>query len=193
MRAIFILCVFTIGLFSQDKPNPQNKEPQPGQGSNQNQQNPGTNQGQPQPAQNADQQGVLDKEYYEYYFTTLPDAGKLQKEKLESNLTRLFKTEIQKRDYPACKELLPQIKPASLKYEKVTSDSIWVRGIKDVLGYIRYTDHMYVVKYQKYLAFISFELDPAKYIQNPFQLELIFKKENIFDAKSSEPHQAETK
>jgi len=180
-----------MSLFSQDKTTPEKKDAMPPAA--ENKQNPPSSQPQNPPAQNTDQQGVLDKEYYEYYFTTIPDAGKLQKEKLEFNLTRLFKTEIQRRDFPACKDILPQIKPGSVKYEKVSPESIWVRGIKVALGYIRYTDHMYVVKYQKYFAFISFELDPSKYIQTPFQMELIFRKENIFDSKVPEPHPAESK
>lgn len=186
MRTILLFCVISMGLSAQTAtvtPVIEKKDPPV---SKEN-----TTQKEAQKDE-SEKQTVMDKEYYEYYFTTLPDSAKLKKEKLEFNLVKTFKTEINKRDYPACKELLPQINSKSIQYEKITSESIWVRGIKDVLGYLPYTDHMYIIKFQKYLAYVSFEMDPSKYVQAPFQMELIYKKDNIFDSKT-ENHPVETK
>ncbi|MBE7413445.1 MAG: hypothetical protein L6Q54_06585 [Leptospiraceae bacterium] len=186
MRTTLLFLAISIGIFAQDKQNAtvNEKKDQPSNSTENNQPK--------EQKKDSDQATVMDKEYYEYYFTTLPDSAKLKKEKLEFNLIKTFKTEINKRDYPACKDLLPQITAKSVQYEKVTPESIWVRGIKDVLGYLPYKEYMYIIKFQKYLAYISYETDPSKYVQAPFQMELIFKKDNIFDSKT-ESHPTETK
>ncbi|MCC6275640.1 MAG: hypothetical protein IT569_07270 [Leptospiraceae bacterium] len=188
MRTVLLFLVISIGLFAQDKPSspPAEKKDQPANTPE------NTQPKEPQKKESDSQAAVMDKEYYEYYFTTVPDSAKLKKEKLEFNLVKTFKSEINKRDYPACKDLLPQITSKSIQYEKVTSESIWVRGIKDVLGYLPYTEYMYIIKFQKYFAYVTYEMDPSKYIQAPFQMELIFKKDNIFDSKT-ENHPADSK
>ena len=189
MRTVLLFLAITFGVNAQNQPVTPVPVPADKKDSPVSAENPATKEPQKKESESS---SVMDKEYYEYYFTTVPDSAKLKKEKLEFNLVRTFKSEINKRDYPACKELLPQINSKSIQYEKVTSESIWVRGIKDVFGYLPYTEHMYIVKFQKYFAYVTYEMDPSKYVQAPFQMELIFKKDNIFDSKS-ENHPVETK
>lgn len=130
----------------------------------------------------------LDKEYYEYYFKTLPDNDKLEKSKLEYNLIRHLKLEIRKRDADRISsEELKKINSNSVRYERVFEDSIWMRGIRKQFQHLRFKDYMYVVVYEKYYCFISYEMNPSRYIQEPFQVQLIFQKENPFQTTLPQP------
>ena len=129
----------------------------------------------------------MDKNYYDFYFETLPDKRASEKAKLEANLVRIARDEIQRKDHTISKEALGQIKPATITYEKVTSESIWVRGIRDIFKHLKYTDYMYVVKHDKYYVYVSFVMDPGTYIQTPFQAEVLFKKENVFLSSPANP------
>ena len=129
----------------------------------------------------------MDKEYFEYYFETIPDRTKQQKAKLEYNLIRIIKREIKRKDPSVSDEMISAIKSETIKYEKLGKESYWLRGIKDIFKFIKYTDNMYIVKYDKYLVYMSFEMDPALYIQPPFQVEVIFKGEDLFENKVGTP------
>lgn len=138
----------------------------------------------PAPEENADihkkDASTLDKEYYEYYFRTIPDVGALEKAKLEYNLIRSFKLELRKREPSITQDYLKQIKAASIRYERVNSDSIWMRGIRNQMQHIRFQEYMYIVIYDKYFLYISYEINPSRYVMEPYQVQLIFQKENPF-------------
>ncbi|TGM88833.1 hypothetical protein [Leptospira licerasiae] len=124
----------------------------------------------------------LDKEYYEYYFKTLPNLDVLEKEKLEYNLIRSLKLELRKRDpEKMTSEELKKINANSVRYERVFEDSIWMRGIRKQMQYLKFKDFMFVIVYEKYYCFISYEMNPARYIQEPYQVQLIFKKDSAFN------------
>ncbi|TGK01952.1 hypothetical protein EHQ53_14530 [Leptospira langatensis] len=130
----------------------------------------------------------LDKEYYEYYFKTLPNTDTLEKEKLEYNLIRSLKLELRKRDAEKMNpEELKKVNASSVRYERVFEDSIWMRGIRKQLGHLKFKDYMFVIVYDKYYCFISYEMNPARYIQEPYQVQLIFKKENPFTSTLPQP------
>ncbi|EQA46421.1 hypothetical protein LEP1GSC050_0416 [Leptospira broomii serovar Hurstbridge str. 5399] len=124
----------------------------------------------------------LDREYYEYYFKTLPNTDIVEKAKLEYNLIRHLKLELRKRDaVKMTPEELKKVTSAAVRYERVFEDSIWMRGIRNQMKYIKFKDYMYVIIYEKYYCFISYEMNPSRYIQEPFQVQLIFQKENPFN------------
>ncbi len=130
----------------------------------------------------------LDKEYYEYYFKTLPNTDLLEKEKLEYNLIRSLKLELRKRDTQKMNpEELKKVNSRSVRYERVFEDSIWMRGIRKQLQHLKFREYMYVVVYEKYYCFISYEMNPARYIQEPYQVQLIFQKENPFHSTLPQP------
>ncbi|ASV07846.1 hypothetical protein ACO2J1_13595 [Leptospira interrogans] len=145
----------------------------------------------PAPEENADihkkDASTLDKEYYEYYFRTIPDVGALEKAKLEYNLIRSFKLELRKREPSITQDYLKQIKAASIRYERVNSDSIWMRGIRNQMQHIRFQEYMYIVIYDKYFLYISYEINPSRYVMEPYQVQLIFQKENPFFIKLPDP------
>lgn len=130
----------------------------------------------------------LDKEYYEYYFKTLPDIDQLEKAKLEYNLIRSLKLELRKRDTEKMNsEELKKVNASSVRYERVFEDSIWMRGIRKQMQHLKFREYMYVVVYDKYYCFISYEMNPARYILEPYQVQLIFKKENPFTTIPPQP------
>lgn len=117
----------------------------------------------------------LDRKYYEKHYKNLPSETAKTKAKLEYNLIRQLKREILGRDYS--KENLEKIKeiaPANIQYERVTRESKWVRGIKKALPHIKEMEYMYIVKYEKYICFINFHVNPENYISEPYQRELVF-------------------
>ncbi|PJZ70935.1 hypothetical protein CH373_07295 [Leptospira perolatii] len=124
---------------------------------------------------------ALDKEYYEYYFKTLPNTELIAKAKLEYNIIRSLKLELRKRDpQKMTLEELKKVTPGTIRYERVYEDSIWMRGIRNQMQEIKFQDYMYIVVYEKYYCYISYEMNPAKYVQEPYQVQLIFQKENPF-------------
>ncbi|PJZ57143.1 hypothetical protein CH367_10325 [Leptospira barantonii] len=130
---------------------------------------------------------TLDKEYYEYYFRTIPDIDALEKAKLEYNLIRSFKLELRRREPSVTQEYLKQIKAASIRYERVQGNSIWMRGIRNQMQHIRFQEYMYIVIYDKYFLYISYEMNPSRYVMEPYQVQLIFQKENPFFIKLPDP------
>lgn len=46
---------------------------------------------------------------------------------------------------------------------------------------------MFVIVYEKYYCFISYEMNPARYIQEPYQVQLIFKKDSAFNTTLPQP------
>ncbi|TGM07928.1 hypothetical protein EHQ76_04195 [Leptospira barantonii] len=130
---------------------------------------------------------TLDKEYYEYYFRTIPDVDALEKAKLEYNLIRSFKLELRRREPSVTQEYLKQIKAASIRYERVQGNSIWMRGIRNQMQHIRFQEYMYIVIYDKYFLYISYEMNPSRYVMEPYQVQLIFQKENPFFIKLPDP------
>lgn len=123
---------------------------------------------------------TLDKEYYEYYFRTVPDVDALEKAKLEYNLIRSFKLELRRREPSLSPDYLKQIKATSIRYERVLADSIWMRGIRNQMQHIRFQEYMYIVIYDKYFLYISYEMNPSRYVMEPYQVQLIFQKETLF-------------
>ncbi|ASV13395.1 hypothetical protein [Leptospira santarosai] len=130
---------------------------------------------------------ALDKEYYEYYFRTIPDVDALEKAKLEYNLIRSFKLELRRREPSLSPDYLKQIKAANIRYERVGADSIWMRGIRNQMQHIRFQEYMYIVIYDKYFLYISYEINPSRYVMEPYQVQLIFQKENPFFIKLPDP------
>ncbi|WP_039941090.1 hypothetical protein [Leptospira alexanderi] len=129
----------------------------------------------------------LDKEYYEYYFRTIPDVDALEKAKLEYNLIRSFKLELRRREPSLSPDYFKQIKATSIRYERVLADSIWMRGIRNQMQHIRFQEYMYIVIYDKYFLYISYEMNPSRYVMEPYQMQLIFQKENPFFIKLPDP------
>lgn len=130
----------------------------------------------------------LDKEYYEYYFKTLPNTDIIEKEKLEYNLIRSLKFELRKIDPEKMSpEELKKVNSSSVRYERVFEDSIWMRGIRKQMGFIRFREYMYVIVYDKYYCFISYEMNPSRYIQTPFQVQLIFKRDSNYNSTLPQP------
>jgi hypothetical protein len=122
----------------------------------------------------------LDKEFYTYYFLNLPkfeqkDTG--EDKKLSVNLIKAFKGEISKRD-PSLKNNLDDINLATVKYRRVSEDSVWMKRIKQVMGYIQFTQYMYIIKYRKYIALVTYKADPRLHIQTAHWVELIVGKDS---------------
>ncbi|EMM71570.1 hypothetical protein M9Y82_08865 [Leptospira weilii] len=130
---------------------------------------------------------ALDKEYYEYYFRTVPDVDALEKAKLEYNLIRSFKLELRRREPSLSPDYFKQIKATNIRYERVLADSIWMRGIRNQMQHIRFQEYMYIVIYDKYFLYISYEMNPSRYVMEPYQMQLIFQKENPFFIKLPDP------
>ena len=126
----------------------------------------------------------LDKEFFDYYVNTLPQKEKqtekgLERERLLSNLLGIFKKEIVRQDAQNGKEAVKGIDDKSMKYQKVTWESDWLRRLQKEIGKrdrvkLVFTDHMFFVRYQRYMAVLTFRIDPRKhYLSEAEQIELL--------------------
>jgi hypothetical protein len=118
----------------------------------------------------------LDKEFYTYYYLNLPKH--LQKEdkdkkKLQANILKVVKKEIEKRDRSVSKEELLEISVQNTKIKRVHEDSPWMKLLKKEIKYIQFTDFMYISKYKKYLILVIYSLDPEKHRLSPSQVEYL--------------------
>ncbi|MCB1177757.1 MAG: hypothetical protein KDK36_09280 [Leptospiraceae bacterium] len=122
----------------------------------------------------------LDKEFYVYYnyLNTQPKSDSREENKiLNTNLLKTFKGEIKLRDPENYRVIQEDINVATVKVKNVSKDSIWMKKIRKEVGYIQFTDFMYIIKYKNYLALILYEVDPKKHLITPNQLELIINRE----------------
>ncbi|MDX1958052.1 MAG: hypothetical protein SFU98_05735 [Leptospiraceae bacterium] len=121
----------------------------------------------------------LDKEFYVYYnYLNQPKSDPKEDNKvLHTNLIKSFKNEIILRDTPNCNKFLPDISVTTVRIKNVSKDSVWMKKIKKEVGYINFTEFMYIVKFQTYLALIIYEVDPKKHNISPQQVELIISKD----------------
>ncbi|WCL47714.1 hypothetical protein [Leptospira sp. GIMC2001] len=163
MKSIILIALFLFsgaGFIAQDVPNETN-----------------TTAGQPilNDEEEHDSAAGLDRDYYEKYYKYLPENMAKSKAKLEYNLIRNIKREIIGRDYSKANlELIKNINPSNIQYERVTRNSKWVRGIKKALPHILEKDYMYVVKHGVYTCFITFEVNPENYLFEPHYRELVY-------------------
>jgi len=124
----------------------------------------------------------LDRIYFETYYRNLPTDRAKSKAKLEYNLIYNLRREILARDYS--EENLKKVKeinPSNIRYERITRDSKWVRGMKKALPHLKEMEYMYIVKFEKYLCFINFHANPEDYILEPYQRELVFDGSDKYD------------
>ncbi|WP_411821403.1 hypothetical protein [Leptospira sp. 'Mane'] len=129
-----------------------------------------------------------DKEFYEYYYKTIAESQPLKKAKLEYNLIKALKKEITSRDTTKeAKESIKKIDSASIKYERVYRESKWVRGIMGQMPHISSRDFMFIVKYDKYMCFVSYDVNPESYLQEARQAQLIFEGKDKFEIAIPKP------
>ncbi|TGN14542.1 hypothetical protein [Leptospira ilyithenensis] len=129
-----------------------------------------------------------DKEFYEYYYKTIAESQPLKKAKLEYNLIKALKKEIVSRDTTKeAKENIKKIDTSNIKYEKVYRESKWVRGFMGQLPHLTARDFMFVVKYDKYMCFVSFDVNPESYLQEARQSQLIFEGKDKFEISIPKP------
>jgi hypothetical protein len=125
----------------------------------------------------------LDKVFYQYYFFQKePDLDDLQKEQnstLKQNLIKAMKDEVFIRDPSNLQKAKEEIeKPdAKLKFKQVYKYSPWMKKIKREIGYIVFTDYMYIIQFQDYIALVLYQVDPKKHPMSPIAVELVIKKE----------------
>jgi len=132
--------------------------------------------------ENHDAKEGQDKEFYEYYYKTQAENLPLKKAKLEYNLIKTLKKEIMSRDYSkANMDLIKKIDGANIKYERVYRESKWVRGFLAQMPHLAVKDFMYVVKFDKYMCFMTFETNPESYLQEARQSQLIFSGTDKFE------------
>ena len=132
--------------------------------------------------ENHDAKEGQDKEFYEYYYKTQVENLPLKKAKLEYNLIKTLKKEILSRDYSKANiEAIKKIESSNIKYERVYRDSKWVRGVLAQMTHLSVKDYMYIVKYDKYMCFMTFETNPESYLQEARQSQLIFSGTDKFE------------
>ncbi|TGN19698.1 hypothetical protein [Leptospira idonii] len=132
--------------------------------------------------ENHDAKEGQDKEFYEYYYKTQAENQPLKKAKLEYNLIKTLKKEILSRDYSKeTIEAIKKIDASNVKYERVYRESKWVRGFMNQMPHLSTGDFMYIIKYDKYMCFITFDVNPESYLQPAKQSQLIFVGKDNFE------------
>lgn len=129
----------------------------------------------------------LDKLFYQYYFyqkePDLEDIQKEQSQTLKTNLIMALKNEVFIRDPANLSKASAEIEApdAKIRFKQVSRYSIWMKKIRKEIGYINFTDFMYIIQYDKYISLVLYEVDPKKHLLKPSQVELIIKKEGKKD------------
>lgn len=119
----------------------------------------------------------LDEEYYNDYLDSLPDERVATKRALEKNLLRVAQTIIPREDFKLGPEFAKTLTESDLKYEKVTRDSPFVRGIMKEMPYLKETQYMWIVKAGRYLIFVTFKADPRRFSVTAHQTRAVIKQE----------------
>lgn len=126
--------------------------------------------------------GNLDKEIYEMAEKSRERRNYPDKKKLEYNLLYTFKKEIKLSDSdPETQRIGNEIDYSKITYEVLDYESKYYRGLKALNPEITKQDFMYVVKYDKYLLWIGFKVNPEYYIVLPKQSVLFYGRDTRFD------------
>jgi hypothetical protein len=78
-------------------------------------------------------------------------------------------------------EMMKYGKYLKLIHDELNQISDLMKKIKKEIGYIYFTDYMYIIQYDKYIALVLYEVDPKKHLLKPTQVELIIKREGKRD------------
>jgi hypothetical protein len=126
--------------------------------------------------------GNLDKEIYELAEKSRERRNYPDKKKLEYNLIYTFKKEIKLSDSSAeTQKIGDEIEISKISYEALDHESKYYRGLKALNPEITKQDFMYVVKYDKYMLWIGFKVNPELYIVLPKQSVLFYGRNTKFD------------
>lgn len=117
----------------------------------------------------------LDKQFYNDYLDSLPNERLQQTALLEKNLLRVAVRAISREDSIDGPAFTKNLKTSSLKYEIVSSDSPFVRGIFKELPYLKPTKYMWIVASGPYVIFVSFLADPRLFLTGEFQTRVVKK------------------
>lgn len=132
--------------------------------------------------ENHDSKEGQDKELFEYYYKTRPENLPPNKAKLEYNLIKTLKKEIMSRDYSKeSAEAIKKIDATNIQYERVYRESKWLRGFMAQNTHLNYSEFMYIVKHDKYMCFVSFDVNPETYLQQSRQSHLVFAAKDKFE------------
>ncbi|TGL20973.1 hypothetical protein [Leptospira yanagawae] len=138
--------------------------------------------------ENHDAKEGQDKELFEYYYKTRPENLPPNKAKLEYNLIKTLKKEIMSRDYSKeSAESIKKIDATNIQYERVYRESKWLRGFMTQNTHLNYMEFMYVVKYDKYMCFVTFDVNPENYLQQSRQSQLVFAGKDKFEITIPKP------
>lgn len=163
----FVLTSFTIPLFGQSTANTPKSDPN---------------------LENHEEKEGQDKELFEYYYKTRPENLPPNKAKLEYNLIKTLKKEILSRDYSSeTLNSLKKIDATNIKYERVYRESKWLRGYMVQNTHLKYGEFMYVAKYDKYMCFMSFDVNPESYLQQARHSQLVFEGKDKFEITIPKP------
>lgn len=117
----------------------------------------------------------LDQEYYNDYLDSLPDERVQSQRTLERNLLRVVQTVIPREDFKDGPDFARGLKESDLKYDQVTRDSVFVRGIFKEMPYLKETPYMWIVKAGRYLIFVTFRADPRRFSVTFHQTRAVLK------------------
>ncbi len=117
----------------------------------------------------------LDREFYNDYLDSIPDPNPRRKKVLETNLLQIIKRNVPRRDINGGREYAKTVKITDLVYKRVTLGSPFVRGIFKEIRYLKPTPHMYIVKTGKYMIFMTFVVDPRRFIVTSKQIKIVIK------------------
>ena len=118
----------------------------------------------------------LEKEFYNDYLDSLPDVRAMRKKTLERNLLTAVKRIVPREDPLKGPDHVRALEAKALIYKKIKADTVFVRGIFHEMPYLRPTPYMWIVKSGSYMLFVTFRVDPRKYIVNPFQVRAVIKR-----------------
>ena len=125
------------------------------------------------------QKKELDQEFYNDYLDSLPNRRAIRKKTLETNLLRVFKKLILRRDPFGGPGFNKTLTSTAMRYKQVNLDSVFIRGLFHELKYLRPTPYMYIVGAGPYRTFVSFKADPRAFLVGEFQTRTLKRKKRI--------------
>ncbi|MCB1315067.1 MAG: hypothetical protein KDK27_03890 [Leptospiraceae bacterium] len=107
----------------------------------------------------------LDREFYNTYLDELTDDHGPGEATLRRNLLASLNRILPREDPNGSGQFLPDLSADELRFQHISRDSAFVRGILTELRNIHFTEYTYIVKAGPYLVLVVYRFNPERFIQ----------------------------
>lgn len=107
----------------------------------------------------------LDREFYNAYLDELTEDHGPGETTLRRNLLASLNRILPREDPNGAGPFLRTLQPEELRFQHISRDSAFVRGILSELRNIHFTEYAYIIKAGPYLVLVIYRFNPERFIQ----------------------------